>query len=120
VPGIHTSSVAFLKAIEGMAREILSEAEAEPEEADKGERNSTSAGDFLISLLVDGKKPVAEIKDAANAHCHPWRNVERAKTKLGVRAVREGFGKDGRWMWELPGSVAAEQSLISENLPYSA
>ena len=107
VPGIHTSSVTFLKAIEGTAREILSEAEADPEEADKGERNSTGAGDFLISLLVDGKKPVAEIKDAANAHCHPWRNVERAKTKLGVRAVREGFGKGGHWMWEMPGTSAA-------------
>jgi putative DNA primase/helicase len=121
VPGIHTSSVMFLKAIEGTAREILGEAEAEPEEADNGERNSTVAGDFLITLLVDGKKPVAEIKDAANAHCHPWRTVERAKTKLGVRAVREGFGKGAHWMWEMPCAARSDGvTEVSENLPYSA
>ena len=119
-PGIHTSSAAFLKAIKGTAREILGEAEAEPEEASKGERNNTGAEDFLIGTLVDGKKPVAEIRDAANANCHAWRTIERAKTKLGVRAVREGFGKAGQWMWEMPGTAAAMESDVSENLPYSA
>jgi hypothetical protein len=36
------------------------------------------------------------------AHCVAWRTVERAKSKLGIRATRKGFGEDGVWRWEMP------------------
>jgi putative DNA primase/helicase len=94
--GIEVAKVTFGKPIEGTAREILGEAEATSEDG------RISAEDFLITLLTDGAKAVGEIREAAKAHCLPWRSVERAKSRLGVRAPREGFGKGGVWRWEPP------------------
>lgn len=37
-----------------------------------------------------------------------WRTVERAKSKLGIVADRQGgFGAGGDWHWRLPGDVDA-------------
>lgn len=30
------------------------------------------------------------------------RTLKRAKKNLGVEAFKQGFGKDGAWMWRLP------------------
>ena len=97
-PGLIASTVAFLKPIEGTAREILGEAEAAGDSLD----GRVGAKDFLIAFLSDGARRVAEIREAAKAHCLAWRSVERAKSKLGLRATREGFGKGGAWRWEPP------------------
>jgi putative DNA primase/helicase len=97
-PGVMAARVRFGEPIPGTAREILGEAETTPDD------RRLNADDFLIAMLSDGAKSVAEIRDAAKAHCLPWRTVERAKTKLGIRATREGFGKGGTWRWELPDS----------------
>lgn len=60
------------------------------------------AKDFLTDLLSDGpveaKVAKAEAKDAGISE----RTLARAKTLLGVRAVKLGFGDSGRWMWDLP------------------
>jgi putative DNA primase/helicase len=98
-PGVVASMVTFLEPIDGTAREILAEAEAVETGA---EDDRVGAEDFLIGFLGEGAKTVAEVREAAKAHCLTWRTVERAKTKLGIRAAREGFGKGGVWRWELP------------------
>jgi putative DNA primase/helicase len=94
VSGVQAAKVRFGKPIEGTAREILGETEATCEDG------RVNAEDFLTALLVDGSKAVGEVREAA--HCLAWRSVERAKSKLGVRATREGFGKGGAWRWEPP------------------
>jgi hypothetical protein len=33
------------------------------------------------------------------------RTLDRAKTDLGVKAAREGFGSEGRWVWYMPQSA---------------
>jgi putative DNA primase/helicase len=96
VPGVAAPTVLFGTSIDGTAREILGDAESETVDG------RVSAEDFLIALLVDGAKTVADVRKAANAHCLHWRTVERAKSKLGIRATREGFGKGGVWRWEPP------------------
>jgi hypothetical protein len=41
------------------------------------------------------------MKEAEDAG-HSWRTVKRAKDRLKVKAKREGFGKEGSWIWRLP------------------
>jgi putative DNA primase/helicase len=96
--GLKASTAVFLKPIEGTASEILGDAEAFGDDLD----GRVGAEDFLIAFLGDGPRAVADIREAAKAHCLAWRSVERAKSKLGLRATREGFGKGGGWRWEPP------------------
>jgi putative DNA primase/helicase len=98
-PGIAASTVTFAKPVDGTAREILGEAEALETVAEYGQ---VGAEDFLIGFLAEGPKTVAEVRKAVKAHCVAWRTVERAKSKLGIRATRKGFGEDGVWRWEMP------------------
>ncbi len=52
------------------------------------------------------------------------RTIDTAKTRLGIQAVKEGFGKDGRWLWALPLRTQAEPkerspagyAFLAENL----
>lgn len=60
------------------------------------------AADWLMSLLAVGSMPVPEIRKAAEADCQGWRTIERAKKALGVVSRRDGYGKTGRFTWELP------------------
>lgn len=100
-PGIFASSVLWGEAVEGSAREILAQAEAQPEEGGA----LAEAQDWLYNFLTEGPQPSLEIKAAADAHCHSWATVKRAQKALGVEAYREGgIGKDGAWYWRLPGA----------------
>lgn len=70
---------------------------------DAGERTErNAAADWLTELLARGPMPVKDIRGAAEADCHKWRTVERAKQAIGVRASREGYGSGGRYVWSLP------------------
>ena len=60
------------------------------------------AADWLMGLLAVGPMPVPEIRKAAEADCQGWRTIERAKKALGVVSRRDGYGRTGRFTWELP------------------
>jgi hypothetical protein len=67
----------------------------------------TAKGDAIAWLAVllasaPGPLPVEWIETDARKAGHSWRTVERAKADLGVQSDREGFGKQGRWVWSLP------------------
>jgi hypothetical protein len=77
------------KRLTGSARELLN-ATKRPAEAD--------AETFLNLFLENGPQPQKEIKAAADAHCHSWATIRRAKQKLGVKPYQNGRA----WIWELP------------------
>lgn len=54
---------------------------------------------WLERLLRDGPVMVCEIKSAAKAFGVSMKTAERAKKKLGVKALRQGRG----WAWRLQG-----------------
>jgi hypothetical protein len=81
------------KRLTGSARELLN---AEKRSAEG------SAEAWLRDLLAAGPQRQKDVKDAAEAHCHAWRTVERAKTKLGVVSYQEGKA----WIWALPNQTA--------------
>lgn len=77
-------------------------------EAEAGKSNNTSssaievAKEFLTRMLAMGPVPKSEIDDAAEANSITKRTLARAKAELGIVAKREGFGKEGKWLWEMP------------------
>jgi putative DNA primase/helicase len=96
--GMFASVASFGSPIEGTAREVLSDAEAE----DTGDRSVfDEAHDWLLDFLIDGPKPTKQIKTEASAAGHSWATVKRAKVKLNIRAKKVGL--DQGWEWVLPG-----------------
>lgn len=95
--GMFASIVRWGAPIEGTAREILAEAETF---ADDDGGSQGVAKRFLRDFLADGAKTVAEVKTACEAHGIRWRTVERAKSALGVEAVKAGFGKGWKWQFD--------------------
>jgi putative DNA primase/helicase len=67
-----------------------------------GHTERDDAADWLRELLADGEVPQKEVKEAAKDNGYAWATVRRAKTKLGIKPKKEGFGKEARWLWRLP------------------
>jgi archaellum biogenesis ATPase FlaH len=82
------------------------------------------ACDLLHSMLQNGPQPVAKVREEAIHRGTSERTVARARKLLGIETHRDGFGKDGGWVLELPtkGSQTLESpsSLESGSLWRSA
>jgi putative DNA primase/helicase len=70
---------------------------------DRLEREDASEAEaWLRDLLADGSIPASEIqKEATKAGIGP-RALRRAKSAIGARPIKQGFGKEGAWHWQLP------------------
>ncbi len=64
------------------------------------------AVEVLRAILADGQLTADEVKRQARRAGLADRTLYRAKAILGVRAVRVGFGPEGRWHWSLKESAA--------------
>ena len=103
-PGVCASSVLWGEAIEGNARDILAQAEAQPEEGGA----LSNAQDWLRDFLAEGPQPQREIMSAADAFCHSRKTVRRAKDALGIESRKMGGdfgGRGAKWFWCLPGET---------------
>lgn len=109
LPGIQASRIIWGSAVEGSARELLTDPE-EDTQADNAQETATS---FLLEVLKGDTVPVksieAEAKDAGLA----WRTVRRASDALGVRKRR---GSENRWYWSLPKPPTGNLANLS-NIP---
>jgi putative DNA primase/helicase len=98
---------------------------------DRNERGETDA--WLRQLLVDGPVESREIEREAKQVGIARRSLFRAKTRLGVKAARVGFGRNGKWYWRLGASKDAaktascdaealfeEERLLTTDLPAAA
>jgi putative DNA primase/helicase len=96
-PDIIASVVSWGDAVAGNARDILMEAESFPDTDGDGERQD--AAEFLAEFLSDGPKSQKEVKEVAEANCHAWITIKRAKKDLGITSTKAGM-KEG-WRWAL-------------------
>jgi len=97
LPGIQASRVSWGAAVQGSARELLTD----PSEQDgDGESSRTEAADFLREVLADGPVPSKEVQRQAREAGVPWITVRRAGDDLMV-LKRKGGMTDG-WYWSLP------------------
>jgi putative DNA primase/helicase len=92
-PGIEASRVEWGEAIDGTARDVLADAEAQGEEVEE----RRDAASWLRELLSGGELPVREVKRHANDAGHAWRTVQRAMRTAGVESKRSGFGEPALW-----------------------
>lgn len=56
---------------------------------------------FLRDLLTESPVESFEVKSHAKAAGISDQTLRRAKTALGVKAKKTGFGETGKWLWEL-------------------
>jgi putative DNA primase/helicase len=96
-PEVEGQRVRWLEALQGTARELLTEAEAEPENED----GTTAAGveGFLRALLMDGPMPAKAIRGDADGAGYAWRTVQQAAHRMGVERRKDGM--KGGWVWAL-------------------
>lgn len=104
-PEVEGQRVCWLEALQGTARELLADAESEPENDD----GTTTAGvdGFLRSLLADGPIAAKTIKADADGAGYAWRTVQQSATRLGVERRKEGM--KGGWVWGLSGDEPARR-----------
>ncbi|MCL1824550.1 MAG: AAA family ATPase [Betaproteobacteria bacterium] len=98
-PGIFASYVVWGNTIEGTAREILAEAEAQPKDESDG-RKLGKAQQFLSELLAQGALPSETIKAESRDAGFSWATIRRAKKKLKIRSNKMTYESD--WLWSLP------------------
>lgn len=110
-PDIETSRVIWGDAIEGTAREVLADAEAQGEDAEE-RRDAVS---WLRELLSGGVLPVNEVKRQADDAGHAWRTVQRAMRAAGVESKRSGFGERAKWRL----ISCANRSAVAPVAPHS-
>jgi len=99
-PEVEGQRVRWLEVLEGTARELLTDAEAEPGNDD----GTTAAGvdGFLRGLLADGPLLAKTLKADANGAGYAWSTVQKSATRLGVERRKEGM--KGGWVWALADS----------------
>jgi putative DNA primase/helicase len=93
-PGVSASRVAWGKAMDGTARELLAEAEADPTDNEEG---PGSAAQWLQQLLEPGPVSAQDVKRQADEAGYSWRSVQRAMRRAGVDSRRTGFGRPAEW-----------------------
>ncbi len=94
--GIHASHVAWGKAVEGTARELLTD----PDDTAADEAND-AAEILRAELAADCWTPAETAKKAVTRHGFSAKQVWSASKKLGV--IRKKGGMAAGWYWRLPG-----------------
>ncbi len=115
-PEVEGQRVQWLEALQGTARELLAEAEAEPEPDDA----SNAVSGFLRGVLADGPQPAKAVMAMARAAGYSCDQVQRAARRLGVERRKDGMA--GGWRWALPspeGSSEGSEDRTLQRVPPS-
>lgn len=100
LPGIHASHVAWGNAVEGTARELLTDPEDAPD--DDGEKSALeTAMEFLVEILKDGSAPSKYVESEAKEAGISQRTVRRASEVLRVKKRK----MNDAWYWFKPNSA---------------
>lgn len=97
LPGIHASHIAWGKAVEGSARELLTDPAPEDGDAEEAATAKDTAQEFLMQLLADGPTPTKTVQAEAKEAGISWATVRRASDALGVKKRKS----EGGWYWSL-------------------
>lgn len=109
LPGILASRIAWGKAVEGSARELLTDPADTSEAPDAGEANAkNSAEEFLIEVLKDGPTPSKLVEIEAKQAGIAWRTLRRAADCLGVKKRKNEVA----WYWELPSDFNLSNQVV--------
>jgi hypothetical protein len=76
----------------------------------------SAAIDFLEQALSDGPMDQTECVRLGKEAGFTEKSLRTAREKLGVKTQKEGFGKDGKWVW-VPRGGATVLELVVDNDP---
>lgn len=97
-PGLSASRVVWGSAVEGSARDLIGDAEG-----DDAERTATDeAVDLLKEELAGGPRAASEIQKSARAAGISDKALRTARTRLGIKPEKAGFGSGASWVWAIP------------------
>lgn len=105
LPGIQASRVAWGQAVEGTARELLTDPAVDD---DCAESARDTAEEFLSGLLSAGSTPTKTVESEAKSAGIAWRTVRRASEQLGVKK-RKSLGG---WYWTLPSGTRQPGQVV--------
>jgi putative DNA primase/helicase len=113
------SRVTWGGAIEGTARELLAEADAQP---DGDGESPADIEAFVCGCLADGPVAAKIMQQDANGAGYSWDKVKRAANRIGVDKRKDGMR--GGWVWALSraeGSKGSKQNCLpsSHSLQHS-
>lgn len=97
IPGIQASRIAWGKAVQGTARELLTDPDA-PECEQEETSAKDVAIDFLVEILKDGSAPSKYVETEAKAAGVSWATVRRAADAIGVKKRK----LNDAWYWFKP------------------
>ena len=97
-PGIITTRVRWGEALEGSARDLLSQADTQGGQDDEGD-SPADVEAFIRGCLADGPVTAKQMQTDTNGAGHSWDRVKRAASRIGVERKKEGF--KGGWVWTL-------------------
>lgn len=112
-PEVEGQRVQWLEALEGTARELLTDAEADPAGEDEGGPGDCAG--WLREFLTAGPVPVRDVKRSADEAGYAWRTVQRAMRKAGADSRRGGFGKPAEWFLSASRATVAPSAPLSES-----
>ena len=95
LPGIHASRIAWGKAMEGSARELLTDPTEDQPQDEANDACELLRGELDSVLWTDSETACAPLKAAGFSKKQIW----RASNKLGVDRRKNGM--KGGWMWRL-------------------
>lgn len=104
-PDVEGQYVRWLDVLQGSARELLADAEADTG-ADDGDGSGDAAA-WLRNLLAHGPVPVSDVKRFADDAGYSWRTMQRAMRKAGALSRRVGYGKPAEWFLQPSRATAA-------------
>ena len=108
-PEVEGQRVRWLEALDGTARELLAEAEAEP--ADDAADGPGDVAAWLRELLSAGPVPARDVKRHADDAGYSWRTTQRAMKRAGVQSRRAGFGGPAEWF------ISASRATVAPSAP---
>lgn len=113
LPGIHASRIAWGKAVEGSARDLLTDPNDVQSDSAEGSAKD-EAEEFLLELLKDGSALSKHVETEAKGAGIAWRTVRRASDSLGIKKRK----LNGSWYWFKPESlpIPAEDSNLSNHV----
>lgn len=109
-PEVEGQRVKWCEALDGTARELLAEAEADPAGDDEG--GAQDCATWLRDFLATGPASAREVKRCADEAGYAWRTVQRAMRRAGVDSRRGGFGKPAEWF------LSASRATVAPVAPH--
>jgi putative DNA primase/helicase len=104
LPGIHASYITWGQAVDGTARELLTDSEVNGDSASDSDR-SDAVEMLRLELTADGwTKSELASKPLADAGFNK-KAIWKASKTLGVIRQKRGFGENSAFYWRLPGGA---------------